>query len=130
MRFLWCMAVLIAVTACADPRPESASAVPQAANDPFTPITKESEFRARIVDRELTSPTGNAIIHSDGRVVGSYTSGDFVGSWHWKDGFFCREGQLGKREVALDCLHASMNGNRLRLTRGRGTMDSIFFEVL
>ena len=120
---------LVLQAACA-PAPSGVSGMPaQAGVDSFTRITQEAEFRRRVVGRRLADSSGAVTFNPDGTFDGFFTVGRFAGDWYWQDGYFCRSGKLGGRDVRLECELVEIDDKKLRLIRAKGLGQVIPFTI-
>lgn len=86
----------------------------------FHPVTSRSDFLAIVQGAQLTALGVAFEVRPDGRLTGTAVSGRIRGTWTWTDGFFCRSGQLGERQMTPDCTTVEVLSQTLRLTARKG----------
>lgn len=108
----------------------TAPAVAQA--NEFQPVREKEDFLSLIEDRELRIGIYNLSLNvlPDGRIEGSALGWGITGSWHWQDGYFCREMDWSGMAIDYNCqLVEARDNDRLRFTVDRGAGDSATFKL-
>lgn len=98
----------------------------------FEPVTGRQEFLALVEGRELRHGLlGIRIsILPDGRIEGEAVRWPVTGSWHWQDGYFCREMDWSGREIPFNCqLVERRDARELRFTVDQGAGESATFRL-
>jgi hypothetical protein len=85
------------------------------------PIRDRSEFQSAVAGRELTAFTVALTLTLDGGIEGRAFGKPVVGSWTWREGYFCRVMTVGARLFPENCQTVSVEGKRITFTADRGT---------
>ena len=94
-------------------------------------LTTEKEFRALVVDREL-SGSGTILRYTgDGRMIGVSRGQRVEGWWRWVNTALCRAATLGSRDLGYDCLAIFVIGDLVVIVRdeGRGRAYALRFRI-
>ncbi|MGH1577504.1 hypothetical protein [Planktotalea sp.] len=87
----------------------------------FKRVTKEADFRAIFVGKNLSFPGGTAVIHANGKTDGKLDKkGKYHGVWAWQKRFYCRNLVIGGKETGTNCQKIEIDGNTARFTRDQG----------
>lgn len=93
--------------------------------DGFSAVTDKGRFLDLVAGRELRIGAYGLSLRvlPDGRIEGKAMGREVSGSWAWKDGYFCRQMQWGKREIPYNCQLVEASGTsvmRFTVDQGRG----------
>lgn len=95
-----------------------------AATPNYQPISTQDEYMSSVVGRSVRLGGSSAVTtYPDGTMKGTADGKDVVGTWTWEDGRFCREGTVGSNDMKRDCQKLEIADNRLRVTRGDGSIS-------
>ncbi len=87
----------------------------------FKRVTKEADFQAIFVGKNLSFPGGTAVIHANGKTDGKLDKkGKYHGVWAWQKRFYCRNLVIGGKETGTDCQKVEFNGTSARFIREKG----------
>lgn len=106
-------------------------ALPVAA-ETYAPVSDKSAFLSLVKDRALRIGMFDLTLHlsPEGRIKGSAMGWDITGSWHWQDGYFCREMDWSGKTIDYDCQLVEARGSeKLRFTVNRGAGQSAAFDL-
>lgn len=98
----------------------------------FVRVTDAATFKASFVDRRIQGPEKPEVwfrLNSDGSIDGDIGKGPAVGTWEFKDGYWCREFTSGVGKGTYDCQTIELAGNLGRFTRNRGNGDAGVFAL-
>ena len=110
---------------------EAALGLPAQAES-FAPVTDKSTFLKLVQDRALRHGLLDLTLNvtPDGTIKGRAMGWEVTGSWHWKDGYFCREMDWEGYAIPYNCQLVETNDGRIvRFTVDRGTGDSAQFRL-
>lgn len=112
----------LAVTACAP-------SVPTATAPDQGRIVTEEAFRAAIVGKTIRLRDDAVFtINADNTITGDVNGQAATGTWAFEDGFWCRRIVLGDI-FTEDCQLWVVDGDRLIITRAKGTGDSFSYRL-
>lgn len=100
--------------------------------DSFAPVTDKSTFLTLVQNRALRHGLLDLTLNvtPDGTIKGRAMGWEVTGSWHWKDGYFCREMNWSGTPIDYDCQLVEARGDeKLRFTVNRGAGDSAAFDL-
>jgi hypothetical protein len=103
-----------------------------AAANEFTSVTDKETFLSLIADRELRIGLYDLTLRvlPDGTITGDALGWGVVGSWSWKDGYFCREMDWSGYLIDYNCQLVEVRGeDELRFTVDKGAGDSARFRL-
>jgi hypothetical protein len=98
----------------------------------FKPISDKQAFLSVIEGRELRLGAFQIAVKitPDGKISGSALGWDMVGSWAWKDGYFCREIDWSGEPIPYNCQLVEVSENaKIRFTVDKGTGDEATFNL-
>jgi len=84
-------------------------------------IQKRAEFESLVAGRDLTAFAVELTVTPDGTIEGRAFGQPIMGSWVWRDGYFCRVMEVGARVFPENCQTVSLDGTRITFTADRGT---------
>lgn len=100
--------------------------------DGFVDVKEEKAFRSLVEGRDLRMGLFSMTLQilPDGQITGNAMGWPVMGTWEWKDGYFCRQMDRGGMEIEYNCqLVEVRNGKRLRFTVDKGEGDSAAFDL-
>lgn len=100
--------------------------------DEFEPIRDKAQFLDLVKDRDLRIGLYNLTLRlsPNGRIEGKALGWKIVGSWSWKDGYFCREMDWEGMAIPWNCQLVEARGtDEMRFTVDRGAGDSASFRL-
>ena len=83
-------------------------------------LTDSRAFATTVVDRPLTALGVKLVVGQDGSINGTAFGRTVTGSWHWDQGYFCREMTFGEQDLGSDCQAVVLEGDRVRFIADRG----------
>lgn len=100
--------------------------------DTYKRIDAEEEFVESVVGRELRLRLLGIqlVVHEDGEITGNALGWPVVGTWQWKNGYFCREMDWSGTAVPYNCqLVEKVSDTEVRFTVDEGKGDSAVFRI-
>ena len=86
-------------------------------------VKSEKEFRATVVDKNLTSTWGVIVIHSNGTISGDAKSSNdkLSGVWKWSNKKWCRNLKIGAGDpLGSQCMKISVSDESTLHIKGNG----------
>ena len=101
----------------------AAAATPAGGDAQKRRLQSEEEVRATVMGRTLTNKDSTFVNHADGVFTGTCKGTQSSGTWTWEDGYCCRSGWIGEREIKPDCQIMWIKGKDLIgiCKRGKGS---------
>ncbi|MFD3190618.1 hypothetical protein ACFMPD_10125 [Sedimentitalea sp. HM32M-2] len=115
--------ILLAIALCAT----APVATPLFADDDFTRITSDTDFRKLVVGKKVQYDWGYVVAKRNGALRGEANGKALKGAWAWRDGFWCRT--LETHRADTDCQVAEINGKQVRFTRKRGKGTAVTGKI-
>ena len=92
-------------------------------------IVTEDQFRDTVVGRSIRLDDGIVFtVNADYTITGDVNGQAATGTWAFEDGFWCRRIVLGDA-FTEDCQLWVVDGDRLVITREKGTGESFSYRV-
>jgi hypothetical protein len=108
----------------------AALSVTSAQAEKYKRVKKQDQFLELVQDKKLLGRGGYFTVFADGTSTGKFEPGIYSVTWEWKGKYMCREGKMGDRDLARNCLKVETNGEMMRFTRdkGKGRVSEWTFE--
>ncbi len=122
-----CLATMQAGLLCAFTLPASIAHA-----DTYKRIDNREEFIETIAGRELKLRVLGIelVVNEEGTISGDALGWTVSGTWHWKDGYFCRQMDWSGTEVPYNCQLVELRKDSdVRFTLDQGKGDSATFRV-
>jgi hypothetical protein len=98
----------------------------------YVPVMDKGQFLQLVEGRELQIGVyGLKLqVRPDGKIEGTAFGKDVSGKWAWKNGYFCRDLRVGKRDIPYNCQLVEAKGaSALRFTSDQGNGESADFRL-
>jgi len=99
--------------------------------DDFKRIRKEADFRSLVVGKTISAGSGYLTLHADGRLTGAGSQGALIGNWKWSRKFFCRNLNIGGKNIGSDCQVVKMakDGKSVMFIRQMGKGEAKTYDI-
>lgn len=89
-------------------------------SDNFQRVSDRSTF-VDIVERGTLNRFGISLkVEPDGRITGNAFGREVTGAWDWRDGYFCRDLNWGRKRLETNCQEVKISGSYVRFTSDEG----------
>jgi hypothetical protein len=97
----------------------------------FERITTEGALNERVVGRQLFYKNGDFLIKKADGTWAINRGNDVLasGTWEWRGGTWCRQGQSQTGPVARNCQIIEVSQNGVRFTREDGSTGTLDFAI-
>ena len=102
---------------------------PQIAAAELKRIDNRSEFVQLVEGKTLSRPLVRLTVTPDGQIAGRGATWDVIGTWSWKDGYFCRDLNWGGDDLGYNCQAVLANGSEMRFIADQGAGEAADFRL-